>query len=146
MLLVSALLPSIHPANSYSGMLRFTFQYDNSLHTTPRRVHFFGRTLKLLLIAATNFSDFSENSHNRLIKYAHYFVSCINLTYLKQHSQATTAACARGSIMCYSPFISMSSSPSLVRPSFVKIALVLRMREPRAVVSFWLCIRRLFLT
>ena len=32
-------------------------------------------TLKLLLIAATNFSDFSEKPHNREIKYAHYFVS-----------------------------------------------------------------------
>ena len=35
-------------------------------------------TLKLLLIVATNFSDFSEKPHNREIKYAHYFVSCIN--------------------------------------------------------------------
>ena len=35
-------------------------------------------TLKLLLIAATNFSDFSEKPHNREIKYAHYFVLCIN--------------------------------------------------------------------
>ena len=35
-------------------------------------------TLKLLLIAATKFSDFSEKPHNREFKYAHYFVSCIN--------------------------------------------------------------------